>query len=283
MAVFEMSKYSPYRSVQEYQNLRPEYHFEGRSAEAWVAGSITCCLEQVEGGTLAECGCGPGPLWELLPPEVEVLAVEPNRELWPQACPPQVTYVQEDGFAFLREHPGKLDVIAWMWALNYPLLAHFEHYDPIAKDVRLEDWVAGHHRCLDAMVDLLARRKEASWVVLFFDGEAEEQAFVTQVWKEVAPFPFHDRSHTRKVLEMAFQYFSFKTGARLERLHLEGLAEYGDLDQAVERMMNFHLRGNFLDQAHTRQRVRNFLSRFETGGQVRCPAGAYLYRLQPPC
>jgi len=49
-----------------------------------------------------------------------------------------------------------------MWALNYPLLAHFEHYGPIAKDVRLEDWVSGHHRCLDALVDLLARRKGAA-------------------------------------------------------------------------------------------------------------------------
>ena len=81
MAIFEMSKYAPYRSVGEYRNLRPNYVFEGRTAEEWVAGTILKCLEKAEGETLAECGCGPGPLWDLLPSDLKILAVEPNKEL----------------------------------------------------------------------------------------------------------------------------------------------------------------------------------------------------------
>ena len=277
MAAFEMSQYAPYRSLGEYKNLRPDYFFEGRLAETWVADAIARSLDGALGDTLAECGCGPGPLWDMLPAHVNILAVEPNRELWRADPSPHVSYLEQDGFKFLDDHEGALDVIAWMWAINYPLLAFFEHYDPLAKTVQLRDWLSAHHQCLDKVVAIMERRASSDWVVLFFDGESVEQSFVTRVWEEVAPFPFRDRSHTRKILEMAFQIQAFRTGSTLETTHLTGFAEYGELDQAVERMMHFHLRGNFVDQAWIREQVRTFLAPFQTSGQVRCPAGAYLY------
>ena len=277
MAAFEMSKYAPYRSLDEYKKLRPDYFFEGRSAETWVAEAIARGLDGIGRATLAECGCGPGPLWGLLPSQLNILAVEPNRELWCADPPPQVTYLEQDGFKFLEDHEVDLDVIAWMWAINYPLLAFFEHYDPLSKTVHLQDWLSAHHQCLDRVVALLEKRASSDWVVLFFDGESVEQSFVTRVWEEVAPFPFNDRSHTRKILEMAFQIQAFRTGSTLETTHLAGFAEYGELDQAVERMMHFHLRGNFQDQARIREQVRTFLAPFQASGLVRCPAGAYLY------
>lgn len=276
MEAFEMSKYVPYRSVDEYKILRPDYYFSGRSAEARVAEALARCLAWTRGATLAECGCGPGPLWDLLPSHVNILAVEPNRELWAADSPPQVTYLEQDGFKFIEDHEGDLDVLAWMLAINYTLLAFFEHYDPSAKTVHLQDWLSAHHQCLDKVVALLERRASSDWVVLFFDGESAEQSFVTRVWEEVAPFPFHDRSHTRKILEMVFQLRAFRTGSTLEVTHLMGVADYGELDQAVERMMHFHLWGNFLDQAKIREQVRTFLAPFQVSGQVRCPAGAYL-------
>jgi len=118
MTEFRMSKYAPYRSVEEYNLLRPDYIFEGRSAEQWVAESICQCFEETAGGTLAECGAGPGPLWQHLPNNLNILAVEPNHSLWTPDCPPQVTYREQDGFRFLAEAPDQVDVIAWMWALN---------------------------------------------------------------------------------------------------------------------------------------------------------------------
>jgi hypothetical protein len=281
MTAFKMSKYAPYRSVEEYLQLRPSYVFEGRSVENWVADAICQCFPDAAGGTLAECGAGPGPLWELLPRNLKILAIEPNRALWSPNYQSQVTYCEQDGFQFLVEHPGKVDVIAWMWALNYPLLAFFEEYEAHTRTVTRKDWIEGHHHCLDRLVQILKVRCQAKWVVLFFDDASVEQDFVTRVWKDVAPFPFQDRAHTRKILEMAFQYQASEFGGRVEKIHLQGIAEYGPLDVAVQKMMNFHLRGNFSDEEGVRQRATAFLSQFETSGDVQCPAGAYLYRFIP--
>jgi len=70
-------------------------------------------------------------------------------------------------------------------------------------------------------------------------------------------------------------------GGRLEKVHLQGHGEYGPLEVAVQRMLNFHLRGNFAHQDEVDQRVAAFLSQFETKGEVHCPAGAFLYRFLP--
>lgn len=281
MTAFKMSKYAPYRSVAEYLQLRPSYFFEGRSAESWVAEAIGRCFPDAAGGRLAECGAGPGPLWDLLPRTLEIMAIEPNRSLWTPDCPPQVTYCEQDGFQFLVDYPHRLDVIAWMWALNYPLLAFFEEYEPQTRTVTRKDWLDGHHHCLDRLVQILKVRCKAKWVVLFFDDASVEQKFVTRIWQEDAPFPFQDRAHTRRILEMAFNYQASELGGRVEKVHLQGLAEYGPLDVAVQKMMNFHLRGNFADQERVRKQATAFLSQFEASGEVRCPAGAYLYRLLP--
>lgn len=280
MATFEMSKYAPYRSIGEYQDLRPAYFFEEKTAESWVTEALLHCLDGEEGGTVAECGCGPGPLWEFLPERLQVLAVEPNRKLWNPDPPPQVTYLEREGFDFLSTHDGEIDAIVWMWALNYPLLSHFEHYDPVRRTVEVNDWLTAHHQCLDRFVSILEKRATSDWVVLFFDGESTEQSFVTKIWEDVAPFPFRDRSHTRRVMEMAFEHQAFRTGSNLHKTRLAGYADYGELDQAVARMMNFHLRGNFFDQAKVREQVRDFLGPFRKAGRVHCPAGAYLYRFQ---
>jgi hypothetical protein len=178
MTAFKMSKYAPYRSIEEYLKLRPSYVFEGRSAESWVADAICQCFPDDAGGTLAECGAGPGPLWKLLPRNLKILAIEPNRALWSPNYQSQVTYCEQDGFQFLVEHPGKVDVIAWMWALNYPLLAFFEEYEPHTRTVTRKDWIEGHHHCLDRLVQILKVRCQAKWVVLFFDDASVEQDFV---------------------------------------------------------------------------------------------------------
>ena len=282
MSAFEMSKYAPYRSLEEYQLLRPDYFFGGQSAEELVTNALIQSLEGKTGGRVAECGCGPGPLWKYLPRDLEVLAVEPNRELWSEFPPPQVAYHEKDGFDFLSQYEGKLDAILWMWAINYPLLSMFEHYDPIRKTVEMNEWLSAHHQCLDRMVGILEKRAASDWVVLYFDGSSVEQSFVTKIWEEVAPFPFRDRSHTRKILEMAFELQAFRTGATFSSTRLAGFAEYGELEQAVERMMSFHLRGNFRDQAGVRQQVREFLAPFQVDGRVRCPAGAYLFHYRAP-
>jgi hypothetical protein len=125
-------KTCPYQSAKHYLHWLSVYTFENQTCEEIAIQNILFLLNgKQEDPIVADCGAGPGRIWHAILPHVsKILAVEPNRAMWCVDPPVNVQYIQEDGLTFMINYKEKLDVITFLWSINYPLFAAlFESVD----------------------------------------------------------------------------------------------------------------------------------------------------------
>lgn len=269
---------SPYRGRSEYFRLRPGYDFEGSTADDIGVEGIHRLLNPTDRSLkLADCGSGAGQIWRRLDRRIsDIIAVEPNR---PMHCPeadPRARYVEADGLEFLATYTAALDLISWMWSLNYAVLQYFESYDATARRVRQFDWNAAEPSAIGALERGFARLETARLFVMFFDSESTEQKFITDIWSTVAPFPFNHRSYTRTLAFGIIEQIALRHRRRFTVEHRAGFATYPTLRHASDSIMNFHLRGHFGDDPEVTRAVEDFCQFHHDPSGVRIPAGVYL-------
>ena len=108
------------------------------------------------------------------------------------------TVYAADGLGFLAETPGSVDTVSWLWSMNYALLQHYERYDSESGSVQLRDWTAADQLGRERLRAAIDAHRKADVFPIMFDSDSPEQVLITGIWSRVAPFPFHDRSHTRR-------------------------------------------------------------------------------------
>jgi len=271
----------PYTSYCNYLTLLPRYELVDKTDIDIVVHAIRCVKERDL--RIIDCGAGPGRYWDLLGSDVRhIIAIEPNRALWRPRHSDLWTYIEADGFSYLRTHTVATDVVTWIWSLNYELLSFFEDYDSKLNRVILKDWNLSFIHASNILNQVLDALANVYLVILFFDANTEEQTFVTEIWETVAPFPFHDRNFTRLLWEDIARRNARRLNRTYRSTHLSGRALYGPLETALHRMLNFHLRGHFNSDRAIVAQARQFLAGYlDHHLQVSIPSGAYLYEIGP--
>jgi hypothetical protein len=271
-----------YESSAQYSVVLPEYHFaEGTDMEMAASKLNKLASRREKPVTLVDCGAGPGRVWEYLGADfATVVAVEPSRGMWRADPPSNVKYVESGAFEFLKANPSTERIVSFLWSVNYPLLSFFEKYDPKQGKVIQFDAHKGDADCRAAVREVLERNSGSDYFIMVFDDESPEQQFVTSVWEREAPFPFNDRSYTRRLLLDEMQRFAEKSGALFTQEHHAGFADYGPGGVALSRMLNFHLRGHFNNDPEVVQAAATFLSSYRDDSTTKVPVGMHILQLQ---
>lgn len=268
-----------YSQPSQYDSALPIYQFGDLLDTDIFRLKVKAALHSENGSTIADIGGGNGRCWNCFGSHIStILCVEPNRRMWSTPiADSRVRYIEQDGLDFAANYQQKIDLVTWFWSLNYAILTHFEHFDPVTKKITGKDWQEGAKIAKSRLVEAFRNPNHQRYLIAFFDAESEEQKFLTSIWEEVHPFPFHDRSYTRKLLdEVLLDSLSSSLTVRLERF--EGLADYGEGDEAFHRFNAFGLRNTFLNDKKIQSCVREFLSNNSSPeGRALVPSGMWIY------
>lgn len=266
---------TPYTSAGDYLSLLPSYRFSGRSDVELVSDIIKQSAPRAR--IVADCGAGPCRLGPVLSPTVtKIIAIEPNTLLWRRGIS-RCHYVAQDALDFLVTTSEPLDVITWMWSLNYVLLSFFESYDPTSRTVTIKNWERGNCDAIRALRQVFLQQRPAVHIIVYFDDASAEQVFLTSVLTRIGPYPFHNRAHTRKLLESVLHTLRQEDAFQFSKQHIPGVALYGSPREAIEKMMRFHLRGCFSCDREVCAAVQGFVNKHVNNNCVSVPAGAYIY------
>lgn len=259
----------------------PRYIFAGVDSEQLLVSRIRNLVSARASPIIADCGAGPAAIWDHVEHQGRVLAIEPDKSMWSMPPSPRVEYVKTDGLRFMLTFAGELDLIVWLWSLNYALSSFFEQIDPQTGEITRMPMARADAECRATLLSALRRWRATPIFLTYFDSESCEQQFVTHVWCELAGFPFDDRGHTRKVLEWALDVEQTR-GASVSRQHLVGSAGFGPVAGAPERFSRFHFRhAPRAAQAQIRREVEDFCAAHDQGGIVHVPAGVWIYEITP--
>lgn len=276
--MFTSPPIGPYTSARDYLRLMPQYAFQDKSDITIVAQSLVQVAPMAS--IIADCGAGPCRIESALPPSIRTVhAVEPNKLMWipRERC----IYHKLAAPEFLLTTHLHFDAVLWLWSLNYPLLDLYETYDPATGLIYQKDWSVADTSAKQLLQDIFSRHQRCAHLIMFFDDDSEEQRFVTETWTKIAPFPYGRRSYTREILEFVLDRLRVQGLFHIGKFHYHGIALYGEIEVAFEKMMRFHLKCRFDNDTETVERVMDFLRCHLQGDTVTIPSGAYLYIVEP--
>lgn len=172
------------------------------------------------------------------------------------------------------------DLVVACWSLNYPLLDCFE--SKVGSRIVQHDFSVGLSDAKFFMSELSrVLSPEGCILVLFFDSEAPEQRFVTDLWESVAPFPGTGRDFTR---QLVVSHLAQLRG-ELNVAHRSGDMVAPDYDAAVRWFVSGHLKSfpGLADAPEVLAAVRTYLAEHQdVRGIVRVPTGMYLITYRHP-
>jgi SAM-dependent methyltransferase len=262
-----------------YDAVLPRYEFSGITDEVLIRQEI----ERITGGhagRVLEIGCGTGRLTEAIRPWTDDLLCVDNSVAMLDAFRdrhPDVEAAQADARSFVdeaRQQGDTYDLIVAGWSLNYPLLTCFEtNSGSEITQLPPADGRRNATTFLSNLVGLLAGGGHL--LVLFFDPDSSEQAFVTSIWEQIAPFPGTGRHYTRQRL---VDHLANADGEEAMR-HERGSMVAASVDDAERWFLDGHFKSfpAIVDDNRVRERLHAFLvDHTAADGRVHVPAGAYV-------